>query len=417
MDILLNHTSFDSEWLLESSDSYYCVENTPHLASAVALDQAIMQFSDDLSNKKILKYPKLNLIESEDDLNLISQILWDDVFLPLKIPEYFKFDIKNVMLEVEKVFKGSLAKLQLPELESEVKVLFNGNKNEFFQEIIDKNKKNFGESKLAVKLDLDKILPILEEQIKHFSFETFQKALESLNQRYEAMAIDFLGQALNNIKGTVRYHIIQLKNNIITKTNRLVANYFTILKNGKAACNNGWIINSDPLEDFACSGQFHYLRRTIIIWGDLVKLRYGKTKEESPFLWKHMKEYVRKMAKVFHGFRLDNAHSTPLHVGEYLMRKARKSNTDLLIISELFTGNSDLDAMFSKKIGFNGLVREAQRVRFLRIFNILNVGKCWDTPSLSNTLNNYGHIWKKTVGSLDKFFEMDLKTGKISKKT
>ena len=334
---------------------------------------AIMQFSDDLSNKKVQKYHKGNFIESEDDLNLIGQILWDDVFMPLRIPEYFQFDVEKTIIEVEKLLKNKFK--DVPKFEFELKTDFNGNKIDFFKGIIDKYKKNFGFSKFGVKLDTDGIFPFLEENFQHFSVETFRKALESLNLDFESMAYDYLGQALNNIKGTVRYHIIQLRNNIITKSNTLVSNYFTILKNGKAACNNGWIINADPLEDFACSGHFHYLRRTIIIWGDLVKLRYGKNKADSPFLWKHMKEYVRKMAKVFHGFRLDNAHSTPLHVGEYLMRKARKCNADLLIISELFTGNNELDALFAKKIGFNGLVREAQRVKII-LFNYLII--LWD---------------------------------------
>ncbi len=116
--------------------------------------------------------------------------------------------------------------------------------------------------------------------------------------------------------------------------------------------------NYDPLRNFADDGEFHYLRRTICVWGDLVKLRFGNSKKDSPVLWKRMKKYVQEMAKIFHGFRLDNAHSTPLHVGEYFMKKARNQNKDLIIFAELFTGCSEKDALFCKKIGLNALVRE-----------------------------------------------------------
>jgi glycogen debranching enzyme len=49
------------------------------------------------------------------------------------------------------------------------------------------------------------------------------------------------------------------------------------------------------------------------------------------------------MARCFHGLRLDNAHGTPIHVGEYLMRKARKTTDNILIFAELFTGSIERD--------------------------------------------------------------------------
>jgi Glycogen debranching enzyme, glucanotransferase domain len=43
-----------------------------------------------------------------------------------------------------------------------------------------------------------------------------------------------------------------------------------------AVANNGWIWAHNPLEDFAGPQSRAYLRREVIVWGDCVKLRYGR---------------------------------------------------------------------------------------------------------------------------------------------
>lgn len=125
-----------------------------------------------------------------------------------------------------------------------------------------------------------------------------------------------------------------------------------------------------------------YLRREVIVWGDCVKLRYGDGPESNPWLWNYMTEYVKMLARAFQGFRIDNCHSTPLHVGVHMLDSARVVNPDLYVCAELFTGSEEMDTLFVSRLGINSLIREA--------------GNAWDPKEFSRLL--YRHGLGKPIG-------------------
>ena len=128
-------------------------------------------------------------------------------------------------------------------------------------------------------------------------------------------------------------------------------------RNGRKvwALNNGWVMHADATENMVSTRHFYYLRRKVSVWGDLIRIRYGKSPGDT-YAWKIMEEYVEKMAKYFDGMRLDNLHGTPLPVARYMINHARKVKPEIIIFAELFTGSEGETAKFCREGGINSML-------------------------------------------------------------
>ncbi|PWN29441.1 hypothetical protein BDZ90DRAFT_249104 [Jaminaea rosea] len=387
MDVVLNHTAHSSAWLNDHPEAGYSPHNSPHLTPAEELDRALIDFSNNLASLGLPDDPK-----SPTDVQKIMDGVKSKVLDKLQLWQYYVIDAKAVK---EAVAAGWDA-------ESEGQA--NGNSAKSTQSLAKQleekalqNKLHFGERYITT-LDVLTTVAILRSQFgsKDAALDALSKAVDELNAPLYATYDDDLKAIVANLSGRLTYMRLEEggpKMGPITKDKPFCEPYFTRLApNNKhhpkaiAVANNGWIWAADPLMDFASSKSRVYLRREVIAWGDTVKLRYGSEPKDSPWLWKHMEEYVALSAEMCDAFRIDNCHSTPVHVGEYFLDVARRHNPNLYVCAELFTGSEEMDVYFVSRLGLNALIREMENGH--------------DPKEESRLLYRFGV--NKPIGSMDK---------------
>ncbi|KAE8140755.1 glycogen debranching enzyme [Aspergillus pseudotamarii] len=406
-DVVWNHTANNSKWLEEHPEAGYSVETAPWLEAALELDTALLQFGEDLQT---LGLP--TEFKTADDLIVVMNVLRERVIGDLRLWEYY---VVNVKADTRRIV-DNWAKSPEIDLESDQwsRFALKGFKNLSFKEqasfirehAIPTSKMILGRFSRAVDDHLGAaILTALlgPGGSNHDEAENrFTQLLDEVNlpfyTEYDADVSEIMEQVFNRIK-YLRIDDHGPKLGPVTKESPLIETYFTrlpvneITKQQKstalALVNNGWIWNADALRDNAGPDSKAYLRREVIVWGDCVKLRYGNCPEDSPFLWEFMTKYTRLMAKYFSGFRIDNCHSTPLGVAEYLLDEARKVRPNLTVFAELFTGSEEADYVFVKRLGINALIREAMQA--------------WSSGELSRLVHRHGG---RPIGS----FDLDLPT-------
>lgn len=410
-DVVWNHTANNSKWLQEHPEVGYNVATAPWLRSALELDTKLLEFSRDL---KSLGLP--TTLESVDDLLKVMDGIKEHVIAKLKIWEYYVIDVKrDADAIVDAWAKGDVT---FPEGGfglsgmGGLDAVKNATPKELSKFLVDKGVLNADRLGERYRRRVD---PGIGAALITALFGRFEgdgdtdsadreaarsrvvSILDELNlpyyKEYDADIAEVLEQTFNRVK-YVRLDDDGPKLGPINEKNPLIETYFTRLPKNSitekhnqedlALANNGWIWAANALIDNAGPKSRAYLRREVIVWGDCVKLRYGSSKEDSPYLWDYMAKYTRLMAKYFAGFRIDNAHSTPIHVAEYLLDEARRVRPNLFVVAELFTGSEEMDYVFVKRLGLSSLIREAMQA--------------WGTGELSRLVHRHGG---RPIGSFE----------------
>lgn len=396
-DIVLNHTANNTGWLLEHPDAGYNLTTAPWLESAYLLDTKLLELGD--------KLEKLGLpteIKSEEDLVKIMAAV-RDVLNEIRLWEYYVLDVdRDADAGVEAWASGQVDQdaLKLPagSVEEQAAFLRSGLigidrigerfrrkvrpevSAAFLTSLIGESKSASDEQKAGARAKLSSGLDVVN--VEYYKEHDAESAviLDQLFNRIKYCRLDEHGPLMGPIG----------------PNSPLVESYFTRLpvnektqqhkKEDLALANNGWVWGGNALVDNAGPDSRVYLRREVIVWGDCVKLRYGKKPEDSQFLWDHMTKYARMLAKYFAGFRIDNCHSTPIHVAEFILDEARRVRPDLYVVAELFSGSEEMDYVFVKRLGLSSLIREAMQA--------------WSTGELSRLVHRHGG---RPIGS----FEVD----------
>lgn len=408
-DIVLNHTAHNSEWLEDHPEAGYNLTTAPWLESAYLLDTKLLELTGRLEE---LGLP--TELKSLDDLMKIMDAIKKEVIAEIRLWEYYALDVERDADAAAEAWAAGKSKFPQGSLgPGGIDGLHTAPLDEQARFLIKHGLEgmDYLGARFRRRVSPEVGAAMLSAIFGKYEGETAGSAdkaaarakmvelLDIVNvpfyKEYDAEVAETLQQVFNRIK-YVRLDDNGPKQGPINWKQPLIETYFTRLPQTKKTAkhkkedlvlvNNGWVWGGNALVDNAGPDSRVYLRREVIVWGDCTKLRYGKGPEDSPWLWDHMTKYARMLAKYFAGFRIDNCHSTPIHVAEHILDEARRVRPDLYVVAELFTGNEEMDYVFVKRLGLSSLVREAMQA--------------WSTGELSRLVHRHGG---RPIGS----FEVD----------
>ncbi len=99
VDVVWNHTSFDTPWLIQHPEAGYNLLNSPHLRPAYFLDLTINQFSREIAQGKWEGVGIRSKIASDGDIHSICSRFMDTILPRARLSEYFCVDVDAIVSE------------------------------------------------------------------------------------------------------------------------------------------------------------------------------------------------------------------------------------------------------------------------------------------------------------------------------
>ncbi|KAF6777105.1 hypothetical protein AHF37_03479 [Paragonimus kellicotti] len=409
-DLVFNHTSNDSPWLHEHPECAFNVVNSPHLVPAYLLDFIVRRLTVETAagNLASVGIPARLCNPSSE---IPAMRTWLNAQIEkAHLDEFFLADIPTVKQEFVSWLLSAKSSID--------SVSYVSRTDSLVLKVAGKRKgRRFGgmvDFKLARKLFVgvtDHSMPFTEAAATAAANRLGIK-LEELNSSKSQEVASHLRAAVDNVIANANYRFYDphgLKLETVTLDTPIMWSYFyqpapnvTTLEEAEAVLDtpdaarimafNGWVINDNPLRNFAEPDSYVYLRRELVVWGDSVKLRYGDKREDCPYLWDRMADYTELTARLFHAVRLDNCHSTPLHVAQYMLDRARAIRPNLYVVAELFTNSEYQDNIFINKLGLNSLIRATETTEYASMVSAQKVAS-------HNWLTNYIFVFMKLTCS------------------
>ena len=319
-DIVLNHTAHNSKWLLEHPEAGYNLTTAPWLESAYLLDTQLLVFGSKLEE---LGYPVE--VKSIDDLVKIMDGIKTHVVAEIRLWEYYTLDVDrdvNAAIEAWAAGKGSVASGPAAADIDTLQHASDKDQAEFLikygllgtDRLGERYRRHINPDVAAslITVNFGKHREGIDDSIIRTKLASvFDIVNVSFYEEYDKEIGDTLQQLFNRIK-YVRLDDHGPKLGPISESSPIIETYFTRLDKSQASsefkpgdlvlANNGWVWAGNALIDNAGPNSRVYLRREVIVWGDCVKLRYGNSPEDSPWLWEYMTKYARMLAKYLLGF-------------------------------------------------------------------------------------------------------------------